>query len=502
MASIFDLEVYKPYREQLSARAASAKTFVDWYTSAAYEAKNVQMAGEFQAKVKALFHPLTRATDLHAAFLPGFPEYAFTREQKDNEMNVLLPGTDPAHIQLVHKLLRWSRWNEYGPLNNMNFALKGRGIVSLVDRSAIDPTRPVVFDVRDPANTLLVFNDRWSQFPSLMISVTQEQPPGTTKVAEFATIITPEETLLFYDGAPYNAPPNPDGTPGMLANTPNAFGFVPVVEARFRDIGNGVDQNVFSSVLPVIMTVNKMATYIMGVIGTYFEPQLFVAGAERADEDIEWGRNVMYGPGDSKAQLLLADLDIAGATRFVETVHAEVKANLPELIFGDIRGINRISTEGLELQFAELISKLTVSRSALDRSLNDIFKVGLWAAGESGAEGFENIPSPLEPEFEEFVLELDPYRGYVPLGESALLAIEKQRIDVESARVKLEHLKEEGDLRIEAMRNTEERAGSSGPGDGTGLTESNASNPTDKPNPTNNGPDATSPGAKTVLTER
>lgn len=491
MASIWDDAAYKPYQEQMSARAAEVKKFQDWYTGDAYRVATVRQTAEFEATVKALFHPLTRAADLHAYFLPGFPAYSFTRDQVDKDGAVTVPGTSAEVQQQIQRILKWSRWSEYGPLHNMNFVVKGRSILSITDRG-FDETHPIVIEVRDPANTLVIYPDRWSKLPSLMLTVVNDfKVPDRDEPGEFAQIYTPEEVITLFEGVPYSYTDPTTGLDIYTGNMPNELNAVTAVEMRFRDVGNGITQNVFSSVVPIIATVNRMATYIMGVMGSYFKPQLFVAGADRAEEDIEWGEGIMYAPADATANMLLAQLDIKGATDFVASVHKEVKANLPELIFDEIRGINRISTEGLELQFAELISKLTVTRASADRGLADTFRMALWAASEAGAEGFTFNTPPDDPTWEDEPIELDPLRGYVPLGESALLAIEKQRIDRDMALLKLKQMQEEGELRLQGMQDAINNAGSSPP-----LVNSSASNKTDKPNPQKSGPDATSPGPK------
>jgi hypothetical protein len=487
MASIWDNAEYKPYQTQFETRQRAIQENIDWYTGAIYDRKNVAILGEFLTTVKALYHPLARATDLHAAFLPGFPAYQFTRDTKLYKVEgeeILVPGTPEADVDAVNRLLKISRWGEYGGLYHKDYALKGRAVLTITTREEQDPNRPIVLEVRNAQSTMPIFIDKWATWPALAFQIDRRDViiNGEVKNGEYAVVFTTDAVLTFFEGDPYNGPPNPDKTPGIQANVPNPYGFIPMVEAAYPD---GV--NVFSNAIPILQTVNKMATFIYGVVGQYFKPQAFVSGAERGDEDIEWGDGILYGPEGSDAKLLLADLDIAGATKFIESVHKEIKGNLPELIFDDIAGINRISTEGLELQFAELISKLTLTRAGSDRGLNDAFKLGLWAANTAGIPGFEGQrPDPLAPEWDEQILELDPLRGYVPFGESALLAIEKQRLEVEQLRIKTKTLEEEGQLKLEQMKRAIETAGSSAP-PGT---------PTDKPTPKGKGPDGTSPGPK------
>lgn len=498
MPSIFEVEEYKRFEAPLNARAADAQKFLDWYTGNVYSQKTFRQTAEFEAVVKALFHPISRAVDLHASFLPGFPAYAFTRDTLGKDNAVIAPGTNPDTANLIQRMLKWSRWSEYGPTHNLNYAIKGRSIASLTNREGIDPLRPVIFEVRDPANTYLEFSDKWSPFPSTMITVVKDfKVPDRETNAEFATIYTPEEVLTFFDGEAYSYKDPVTGLELYTAQVPNSYGFVPAVEARYRDIGDGSTQNVFTAVVPILTLVNRMATYIMGVMGTYFKPQTYISGAERGDQDIEWGEGFLYGPADSRATMLLAELDIPGATAFVAQVYAEIKANLPELIFDEIRGINRISTEGLELQFAELISKMTVSRAGQDRALNDLFRAGLWAAQEAGVPDFSGFKGPDEDGYEDEPIELDPMRGSVPLGESALLAIEKQRIEVEVERYKLGQMVLEGELKLEQMQANIDNAGATSPAFG-GAKKADGpdvgiSNKVQKPN---KGPDGTSPGPK------
>lgn len=496
MPSIFDDEQYKRFQQPISTRAAESQKFLDWYTGDTYKTKQIALGqlGEYQATVKALFHPIARAVDLHAAFLPGFPSYAFTHDIKSGDGSVAKPGTRPEVEAQIRQILQWSRWAEFGPVYNMNYALKGRAVLTLANRELIDPLRPVVFEVRDPANTYLEFPDKWSRFPSIMLTVYPSfKVPDKEEEKELAFVYTPEEVLTFFDGVPYGYTDPVTKLEIYVANAPNSYGFVPAVESRFGDIGNGAVRNAFSNVIPLIATVNRMATYIMGVMGTYFKPQLFVAGAERGDEDIEWGDGIMYAPADSDAKMLLAELDIPGATAFVAQVYKEIKANLPELIFDEIRGINRISTEGLELQFAELISKMTVSRAGQDRALNDMFRVGLWAAQEAGAPEFTGYKAPDEDGYEDEPIELDALRGYVPLGESAVLSIQKQRLEVEEQQYKLEQMRLQGELQLEQMQANIDNAGATSPAFGASKPAAAGKQP-QKPN---KGPDATSPGPKT-----
>lgn len=419
--SIFSLPEFKGYENKMIARRRTANTRRRYYEGTIYDDTGFRLAHKLYAQTKALFSFLARAVDLDVALVPG------VMGPWD-----LADGTPRAIAAAQAQLYEWSEWATEGDAWLEDGATIGEAMIKIVP----DPTvRTVQLQRLRPELCLLVRNHvdaETGQAGELALIVDPHAEDPTGARYEYAEAITPSQVRTYRNGAPAGM----DGQPDRYDNP---LGFVPVVRAN-----NDTDRRpTFAKVLPQLDSVNELASYLHNIIGRHAEPQWAAFGAEQGD--LVRGQNVWFFPNkDAKLEAILAEIDIAGALAFIGEIKGEMKSNLPELAFDDLRAKAQIATETLEVQLVELDAKIWKMRRRYDAALIQAHHMAAMAATMYGIPELSALLAPHS---------MDYKRPVRPISELEQIQLAQARIGLEMSQQLLS-----GDGMTQAL------AGQAGPG--------------------------------------
>jgi hypothetical protein len=298
----------------------------------------------------------------------------------------------------VNQVFDWSDWDRDGVLYvhyGAQYGVSGLKMSDLreLGQVVVKPVKPTCF--------LLVDAGDYDDTPQMAIYV-ETRMDATGKEYEYAEVITAEAVRTFKNG-------QPETFGGRDGEYPNELGFVPYIEIEHIKTGERWGESTYQKAIPLLDEVNQLASYLADIIAKNAEPQWVVMGAE-SSELTKSGDNVWFLPGGSKAEPLLAKVDIAGVLEFVREIRDQVHGALPELSFDELKSKTNIATATLELQLMELVLKVRRCRPNYDHGLADALRLaGRAAATMGGLDGVSNLDDEeLAFEAKRPVLPLDP----------------------------------------------------------------------------------------------
>ncbi len=387
--TIFNNPEFKKYQSKWHNRLAVLNLRHQYFTGEIYSQTNSW--GSIQSKyprlykdIKPLYLMLFRAVDTDTGLVPG--DWQLTEDSKpyqdsfDSLLNISQWDTDG--VLLIH----------YGAV----FGLSGIKVwVNEVSRlSGIAPVSPLSFMVAD---------DLGFEISKVTNSDGKRQ--------EKAIVYSNDSIRSFLDGVPFEF----DGIPSEY---PNPLPIQPFIEIQHIREGTELGTPTFDKVTPMLDSVNNMGANLLKIIERHGEPQWVSMGIQPSDMQ-KSGQNMWFvqeRPDEASIQSLVAPVDIPGMLSFVESVKEEVKAGLPELAFDEIKQ-GQIATATVELQLAELITKIKRIRPNYDNGL--LQAIRLSAIGMQIIGGDRVISNDLlSPDFA-----FDKKRDILPKSEKEVLEL-------------------------------------------------------------------------------
>lgn len=368
-------------------------TYRGFVDGSIYRNSQFRMIHRLYAETKALFSFLARAVELDGALVPGVMQPW-----------PLIDGTAETIIQAQKQLYEWSQWGIVGDEWLEDGASLGEAMIKivpgdgLVQLQRLKPELCLLVEHMDPTEQEIV---------DLALIVDRNCCDSGGEQYEYAEAITPTMVRTYRNGEPQGYGGNPD-------RYPNPLGFVPVVETD----NDSECRPTFSKTLEQITSVNEFASYLGETIGRAIDAQWAISGAEQSDL-VKSGHNVWFLPADAKIQAVIAQIDIPGALSFIQEVKAETKANLPELIWDELKSRAQIATDTLDIQLTELNAKIWKMRRRYDAGLIEAHHMAALAAQLSGVRGLEALMDPHE---------MDYKRPVRMISETEMIALENARM--------------------------------------------------------------------------
>lgn len=396
-STMFELPEFKQYQARFLTRANRFGQYRAYYSGKIYEDNAFKLAHKLYAQTKALLSFLARAVDLDVALVPG------VQAPWD-----LADGT-PEPIRVAQRTLyEWSSWDTEGDAWLEDGATLGEAMLKIVPDPLVQKVRMqrikpeicMMVDHLDAATQTIVDL-------ALIVDRSATGPDG--KPYEYGEAITPSEIRTYYNGEPHGYNGNPD-------RYDNPLGFVPIVATR----NDAECRPTFAKCLPSLDSVNELASYLGNIIGRHAEPQWAAIGAEQGDL-VKSGDNVWFFPAGAQIEALLAQVDVAGALAFIQEIKGEVKSNLPELAFDDLRSKDQIAAETLEIQLIELDAKIWKMRRRYDAGLVDAHQMAALAAVQTGVPDLAVLLAPHT---------FDWKRPVRPISEMEQIQLEEARLNL------------------------------------------------------------------------
>lgn len=375
------------------SRFATFSTYRGYVDGSIYRNSQFRMIHKLYAETKALFSFLARAVEFDIALVPGVMQPW-----------PLIDGTPQTIIQAQKQLYEWSQWGIEGDEWLEDGASLGEAMIKIVPSEGM-----VQLQRLKPELCLLVehMDPTESEVVDLALIVDRNCTDSAGEQYEYAEAITPREIRTYRNGEPFGYNNNPD-------RYPNPLGFVPVVETD----NDSECRPTFSKTLEQITSVNEFASYLGETIGRAIDAQWAISGAEQSDL-VKSGHNVWFLPSGAEIQAVIAQIDIPGALSFIQEVKAETKANLPELIWDELKSRAQIATDTLDIQLTELNAKIWKMRRRYDAGLIEAHHMAALAAMLTGVDGLQALMLPHE---------MDYKRPVRMISETEMIALENARM--------------------------------------------------------------------------
>lgn len=389
-----DLALYRPRWLQ---RCEHYQLLRSYYRGTVYsDHPELVKALKLYGGVRQIFGPLRRAVRVDVAKVPGgwaLPEHA-----------------DPALADAITQVRTWSSYRATYSRAVQHGAVAGElGLLVVDDRvaktAAIVPLRPdevVTGTLIDGTPFGLVVK------PSL---VDREGP------YEYAALYTPSSVRTFRAGQAH-------GFEGRRDTEPNLLGFVPVLLSPYMAGEDGVGECAFAGVMEQLDRVNDAASQALDVIQKNAEPLTVFSGVESVDFDPANNALTLPKP-EAKAYTLVPNLVIGEALELIREVKSEFKNLLPQLQLDQLASRNDLAYDTVLVLMGELIDHVGDVRTHVDAAIAQAERWAIVAGQQMGV-----FPAGLDPSSHQ----LDPDRPVIAPPPGQRLALEAQRVGVESAQ--------------------------------------------------------------------
>lgn len=192
------------------------------------------------------------------------------------------------------------------------------------------------------------------------------------------------------------------------------FDFIPIVHAKFQDIGETRGVGCFVHALDKIDEANRQATRLHEILFRYNKPTNAVTanavdasgkplppptltgldGSSTEDEDVKLmqGDEDLYMlPGMSKLEQMVPNLQYDAALNILNAQMDELTDDLPEILYYDLKDKGELSNVALKTLLGPAIDKVLEARGNAEAALVRANQMALTIAGLHGLEGFKEL---------------------------------------------------------------------------------------------------------------
>lgn len=236
--------------------------------------------------------------------------------------------------------------------------------------------------------------------------------PATGLPYDYGEEINQDETITYKDGVEHGY----DGAPSRWSNQ---YGFVPLVQIKFRDIGEAWGANAIYTTWRKVDYLNDVASLLHREIRKRVV-QAYVAAGIKTVSDIELVGDrdelpLLKIPAGATISPLMHDLDIAGVQSAIDRLYTELENDMPVLAMARIRESSNFTAPGVQAAFSDAIGEFNEVRGNIDSGLALAQKMGLAIGALRRYRGYDGL-SPVDYE----AGRLDHYIAERPVISDAL----------------------------------------------------------------------------------
>lgn len=387
-----------------------------------------------EAAIKPLRNPAFRVVEFYAAKLwPGTLPEALPIEAKKE---IIIPA--------IQQIWQWSNWNIekqtaarwFANLGDMfiKVATKGQP-VNRVFLQNIKPQYVTDFDADERG---------YLTYVRLDVPQTRRNEEGKLESYTHTEVWNKESYRLWEHKHGADMAIESLGTPTAEAAL-STFGidFVPVVWVPFRSVGDKRGVGAFTQQLDKIDEANRQATRLHQILFRYNRalwvltanskdaagrplPPPKIGGQSTAPGEMgkmDVGDDSILGlPGMSDLDSLIPDIKYDEALNILNAQLDEVRADLPELAYFQLRDAGELSGRAIHLLLGDAIDRLIEARGNGESGIIRAQQMALTMGQKAGLEKFKNIGSYEAGDFEHKFVERDPFPLSVhELAETAKL---------------------------------------------------------------------------------
>lgn len=277
----------------------------------------------------------------------------------------------------------------------------GDAVINIVDDRA---KQKVYMELLDPRMLKDVQVDSRGNVKAAVIEYEKTEdslysPTNSSRKVEIYTytlVITKDWFETYRNGESYAYYENQYGE--KVARWPNEYPFIPIVLAKFQDIGNIFGAAAFYGTYSKIDELNDAVSNVLDQTRKTVQPIWYFAGVQQEDEldtspDSENPQSrvlegkdklrAIYGPEGSQPYPMIASIDAKSAVDQYMGIFAEIQRDMPVLSLPDIRQQIQATAPGVEAAFQDGIGQIVEAQGSLD----DPFRRGVQMAFTMAAIG-------------------------------------------------------------------------------------------------------------------
>lgn len=286
--------------------------------------------------IRGIYNPVYRQNELIKSKIAGG-----AIDWENLEKGALqIVQADPTLRAAIIQALKWSNWGVNKGLYAHQGALLGDVALKVVDDRARQKVR---MEVLHPAKIKEADCDDVGNVKRVVIEYTREyadQPGAEPKDVVYTEVIDQTEFVTLKDGQEFPWYKDMNGKP--ISRWPNEYGFVPLVLAKFKDVGRKWGANAFHAETSKIHEINDAASILNDAIRIQQKTPMLLAGVKAptstpkmpgsladgtATSDATAQRdqqNYIYADKEASAHSLIVPIDLSAAAANGENMLKEI----------------------------------------------------------------------------------------------------------------------------------------------------------------------------------
>lgn len=378
--------------DDFTARYARYRHYQNYYFNIIYTSL-VQYADKHKTDeylykfIKPIYNPIARYTDLYVSQVFGGILDMENASKADSAIPI---KADDAILQALIKLWKDSRWQDNKSLFVRQTAMKGDGILKVVEDRTLGTVRMEVIPPGQIANC--EFDNAGNVVACTIVQVRRDSDNAPAYIYEER--ITPESFSTFRDGSPYAFYQNALGED--VQTWDNDYGFVPIVTLQHKDIGKKWGATGFHNTINKIDGLNSLVSMLDKHIAVTVDPPLVSKGT-RAPElltltNARGSRDVIHLDGDASLEELVSSVDILGSLEVIREYYKEIERDLPELTLSKAREMGQeISGVALRTINQDIIQHIQEVRGNYSGALVRAQQMAMYIGSQNGYKGYTQL---------------------------------------------------------------------------------------------------------------
>lgn len=398
--------------------------------------------------MKPLRNPAHRAVEFHVAHLwPGALPKAMPLVIKNK-------SRAPAITAAIEEIWNWSNWGTEKQLTARNYANKGDLFIKVPTyRGADNEVSQVFLQVLSAENVIEFRKDArgflvYIRIDTIQVRATEEGSEAVVRTEEWDKQAGTYKVYIHTKGK--GATVKDLGEPEINKNILDVFGFnfIPIVHAKFADVGGLRGVNCYLHALDKIDEANMAATRLHQILFRYNKPTTVVMansvddsgrplpapsvedrdGNEAANDTIKIGdEDIWEMPGYSDIKHLVPDLKYADALAILNAQMTELEGDLPEILYYQLKEKGEMSGRALQTLLAGAVDRAFEARGNAETALINAQTMALTIGQLRNLPGFEaNVIGTYDAgDFAHSFLE----RDVIPLTKKERAEIVKSYVD-------------------------------------------------------------------------
>jgi len=391
-------------------------TPADWYAvleryydnNGLYDAlaQLLRVNGLWMQGMKPLRNPANRAVEFHVSHLwPGALPRAMPISAKK-----------PGVVNAIAQVWDWSNWGNEKQLAARKFANLGDLFLKVPTHRGVNGEVSQVFlQVLEATNVIDFRKDARGFLTYIRIDTFQmrETKEGSEQIVRTEIWNKAEDRYRIYEHTKAKGTPIKqlgDATIDKPIQESFGFDFIPIVHAKFRDLGEARGGNCYVHALDKIDEANMMATRLHQILFRYNKPTTVVMAnsedssgrplpaptvMDRDNNSEEEGpikqgdEDVWELPGYSKLEHLVPNLQYADALSILNGQVQELENDLPEILYYELKEKGELSGKALQTMLSGAVDRALEARGNAETALIRAQQMALTIGQLRELEGFD-----------------------------------------------------------------------------------------------------------------